>query len=211
MSVLPPRQRIVKFGRALDASENLCRPSEEEIYLESSMTNQDDDDTFWRECIQQTIGLQRPAKKYQGFRGLDEEAALLEQSDAAAAAAASSAAPATPGAPGKYVAPHLRAGAAARLGASSTDAASERDERTLRVTNLSDTVKEGDLGELFGKAGRVSRVFVAKHQDTKLCKGFAFVTMNLKSEAAKAITMLDRHPYDNLILKVEWAKPSEKK
>jgi translation initiation factor 3 subunit G len=197
-----PRSRVVPFGRALNSTENLCRPSDEEILLESSMKHQDDDETFWLECINQTISLQRPVKKYQGFKGFDEAEAAADAATDALNDAGASAGATT----GKYVAPHLRAGGSRLTAAPSAD--QERDERTLRVTNLSDHVKEGDLGELFGRVGRVQRVFVAKHQDTKVCKGFAFVTMGSKEDALKAVSKLDRHPYDNLLLKVEWAKPA---
>eukprot|EP01066_Platyproteum_vivax_P013748 Platyproteum_vivax@DN6211_c0_g2_i1.p1 len=52
-----------------------------------------------------------------------------------------------------------------------------KEDCTLRVTNLSEDVREEDLKELFGKVGRVLRVYLAKHKDDmKRSKGFAFVT-----------------------------------
>jgi translation initiation factor 3 subunit G len=179
-----------KFGRALVLGENTCRPSEEEIYLESSQTLMDDDEQFFMECIEQSYIMEKPVMKYKA-RGLDEE------EGSSPVDTPSGAAPSTVNGSGKYVAP--RGGAAF---------AAERDDRTLRVTNLSETVKEGDLSELFSKAGRVQRVFVAKHLDTKACKGFAFVSMVTKEGAEKAIELLHGHGYDHLILRVEWAKPS---
>lgn len=85
-----------------------------------------------------------------------------------------------------------------------------KEEHTVRVTNLSEDVKDNDLAELFGTAGRVARVFLAKHRETKSSKGFAFITYYSQKEAASAIQKLNRHGYDNLILNVEWAKPSTK-
>jgi len=190
---MTPRQRIVaKFGKAASETENLCRPSDEDVYLEQSQGVVDDEETFWLESIEQSLGLQRPAQKYKASRGLEEEAVA-------------EAAPVEAGANGKYVPPSRRAGAT--LSAKTADM-SEKDDRTLRVTNLSETVKEGDLTELFSKMGRVHRVFVAKNIDTKMCKGFAFVTMATKEMCEHAMRELDGHGYDHLILKVEWAKPA---
>jgi len=192
---LTPRQRIVhKFGKAASETENLCRPSEEDVYLEPSQTVVDDEESFWIESIEQSLGLQRPVLKYKAARGYEEEEA--------AAAGESAAGPADSG---KYVPPSRRAGAAMTSKAADM---SEKDDRTLRVTNLSETVKEGDLTELFSKMGRVHRVFVAKNQETKMCKGFAFVTMASREMCEHAMRELDGHGYDHLILKVEWAKPA---
>lgn len=192
--MIPPRQRIVaKFGKAAGDNDNSCRPSEEDVYLESAQGIVDDEESFWIESIEQSMGLQRPVLKYKAAR-FEDDVAGADNTTAVAAADAS----------GKYVPPSKRAGAT--LSAKEADM-SEKDERTLRVTNLSETVKEGDLTELFSKMGRVHRVFVAKNLETKLCKGFAFVTMASKEMCELAMRELDGHGYDHLILKVEWAKP----
>ena len=193
---MTPRSQIVsKFGKAAAEKENLCRPSEEDVYLEPAQSMLvDDEETFWIESIEQAAALLRPVTKYKAVRYEDE----------ATTTSGVSTGPAAAGTGGKYVPPSRREGASAapRFGGDE-----DRDDRTLRVTNLSETVKEGDITELFSKAGRVHRVFVAKNPDTKLCRGFAFVTMATKDTAKKAIELLDGHGYDHLILKVEWAKP----
>ena len=56
-----------------------------------------------------------------------------------------------------------------RLRSSGGDALREldtrrREESTIRVTNLSEDVKEEDLTELFGAIGKLERVFLAKHK-----------------------------------------------
>merc|ERR1719174_24138 len=86
----------------------------------------------------------------------------------------------------------------------------DRDALTLRVTNLSEDVREGDLGELFGQFGRTQRIFLAKNPETKVSKGFAFITYHNKGDAEMAIKRLNGHGYDNLVLRVEWAKPQNR-
>merc|ERR1719409_877317 len=106
----------------------------------------------------------------------------------------------------RYVPPSLRAAQeAGRLDPSGRP--QEAQEASLRITNLSEDVKEGDLQELFGQFGRLQRVYLAKHMDTFLSKGFAFVTYYNRDDGQRAINKLNGHGYDNLILQVQWAKP----
>lgn len=79
------------------------------------------------------------------------------------------------------------------------------DLPTLRVTNLSEDAQEGDLWDLFNRFGRISRIYVGKDQETGLCKGFAFVSFEDRSEAEKAMKKIDGLPYDHLIL--GWCAP----
>jgi len=83
---------------------------------------------------------------------------------------------------------------------------------TLRVQNLSEEVREGDLQQLFTPFGALRRVFLAKHREGEkegLSKGFAFITYRDKGSCEKAIEALHGHGYDSLILSVSWAKPRE--
>ncbi|GJD11884.1 Eukaryotic translation initiation factor 3 subunit G [Galdieria sulphuraria] len=92
---------------------------------------------------------------------------------------------------GKYVPPHLRGG-----GRVSSDSSYTRDDSaTVRVSNLSPNTTESDLQELFHPFG----------------KGFAFVSFSNREDARKCIEKLDGYGYDHLILRCEWAKPSENK
>jgi len=111
--------------------------------------------------------------------------------------------------PGKYVPPSLR-GSGSSLNDLRMQEQRDRDALTLRVTNLSEDVREGDLGELFGQFGRTQRIFLAKNPETKVSKGFAFITYHNKSDAEMAIKRLNGHGYDNLVLRVEWAKPQNR-
>lgn len=51
----------------------------------------------------------------------------------------------------------------------------QRDENSLRVTNLSEDVTEADLQALFRPFGPISRVFLAVDKTTGENRGFAFV------------------------------------
>lgn len=108
---------------------------------------------------------------------------------------------------GSYVPPHLRKGGAAtgeRMGGKY-----ERDDlATLRVTNVSEFAEEAHLRDMFERYGRVTRVFLAKDRDTGRAKGFAFVSYADRSDAARACERMDGYGYENLILRVEFAKKS---
>jgi translation initiation factor 3 subunit G len=109
-----------------------------------------------------------------------------------------------------YVAPHLRAGGA-RLSTpgSTVDRPGRDDSNTLRVTNLSEDTTDDDLRDLFGRFGRISRVFLAKDRETNRTKGFAFVSFHERSDAIRAMEKLDKKGYDNLIIRVEFAGKRE--
>ena len=86
-----------------------------------------------------------------------------------------------------------------------------RDQNTLRVTNISEDASEADLQELFQPFGRISRVYLAKDKETMQSRGFAFVSFVHREDAAKAMEKLQGHGYDHLILNLDWAKPSAPK
>ncbi|XP_064395372.1 eukaryotic translation initiation factor 3 subunit G-like [Halichondria panicea] len=133
------------------------------------------------------------------LKELEEAANPKVESDMSAAQAA---APGT----GKYVPPHQTKrpgdqGLGSRMGR-------DDDQCTVRVTNVSEDTQEGDLRDLFQHFGNIRRVFLAKDKITQHSKGFAFISYAMKEDAAKAIKNLNGFGYDHLILKVEWAKPS---
>lgn len=109
---------------------------------------------------------------------------------------------------GKYVPMHMRKGAGP--GETMNGVRGGRDEfPTLRVTNLSEDAEEEDLKALFGRAGRVARVFLARDKDTRRVKGFAFISFYDRREAEIAQKNMDGFGYDNLILRVEFSKPRD--
>jgi len=132
------------------------------------------------------------------------------------------------GGPQKYVPPSARGGSslfpnagkgggnsltamADRLGDSADRRSDNRDQNTLRVTNISEDTTEADLQELFSMFGRISRVYLAKDKETMASRGFAFISFVQRQDAQRAMDKLQGYGYDHLILKLEWAKPSAPK
>lgn len=112
---------------------------------------------------------------------------------------------------GKYVPVHMRKGAGpgetmngVRGGPGSRD-----EFPTLRVTNLSEDAEEEDLKALFGRHGRVARVFLARDKETRRVKGFAFISFYDRREAEIAEKRMNGFGYDSLILRVEFSKPRD--
>lgn len=52
----------------------------------------------------------------------------------------------------------------------------------------------------------MTRVFLAKDRETGRAKGFAFVSFADRDDAGKACVKMDGFGYNNLILRVEFAK-----
>lgn len=59
------------------------------------------------------------------------------------------------------------------------------------VLQVSEFAEENDLREIFERFGRVTRVFLAKDRDTGRAKGFAFISFQERSDAAKACEKID--------------------
>ncbi|CAG7729589.1 unnamed protein product [Allacma fusca] len=107
--------------------------------------------------------------------------------------------------PGIFVPPALRGGN--RRGETMGSAA-KKDEYTIRVSNLPESMSETDMQELCNPFGKTDRIFLAKDRTSGVCKGFAFVTYQTKDNAARALQSLNGYGYDHLILNVEWSKPA---
>jgi translation initiation factor 3 subunit G len=104
----------------------------------------------------------------------------------------------------RYVPPSLRnRGPGERMGG---PGGSRDDLPTLRVTNISEDTQENDLRDLFGRFGRVARVYVGRDRETGAGKGFAFVSFEDKATAERAMQKMHGHGYDNLILNVQWSR-----
>ena len=66
------------------------------------------------------------------------------------------------------------------------------------AVQVSEFAEENDLREIFERFGRVTRVFLAKDRDTQRAKGFAFISFQERSDAAKACEKIDGckcHPF----------------
>jgi len=79
----------------------------------------------------------------------------------------------------------------------------------LYVGNLSFNTSNEDLQELFAQAGTVESTNIIEDRDTGRSRGFAFVEMSSKEEAAAAIEQLNGKEIDGRNLNVNEAKPRE--
>ena len=77
----------------------------------------------------------------------------------------------------------------------------------LYVGNLSYTTVGADLQTLFAEAGQVVSVALLKNRDMNNPKGFALIEMSTRSEAKKAIMLLNGFTLDNRKLRVNLARP----
>ena len=79
----------------------------------------------------------------------------------------------------------------------------------LYVGNLSYSVTEDELRELFAQAGTVTSVAVIKDRDTGQSKGFAFVEFGTQEDAQKAISRFNGQKLGERTLTVNLARPKE--
>src|SRR5919206_571464 len=79
----------------------------------------------------------------------------------------------------------------------------------LYVGNLAFQTTSQELQQLFGQAGTVQSASVVEDRDTGRSRGFAFVEMASKEEAASAIEQFNGKEVGGRALKVNEAKPRE--
>lgn len=79
----------------------------------------------------------------------------------------------------------------------------------LYVGNLSYSVDEESLGDLFAEVGEVISVKVIKDKETGQSKGFAFVEMASEQDARNAIEKLNHTEFSGRALNVSEARPQE--
>jgi len=233
------RKNMPKFGKPMlnEAGEKqLCVKSEEDVMIELTRKpaivasiKDDAEEKFYEESldlsenlVKERIGwaqMNRARQLERDEKGVGEETTDKKPDTqggagglqgAAETAAAASAAARDAGGPGRYVPPSLRlpAGGGKGDGKGKFDMQAQQ-EASLRITNLSEDCREGDLQDLFAKFGRLQRVYLAKDQTTGFSRGFAFITYGCREDAQRAIDNLNGHGYDNLILQVQFAKPRQ--
>ena len=81
----------------------------------------------------------------------------------------------------------------------------------LYVGNLPYSANQQTLQDTFSKCGTVESINVISDRDTGRSKGFAFVEMSSTAEAQKAIQEINGSSLDGREIKVNEAKPQEKK
>ncbi len=82
-------------------------------------------------------------------------------------------------------------------------------ESKLYVGNLSYSVTEEQLRELFAQAGTIKEITMIMDRDTQRPKGFGFVEMTTQVEAQKAIELFNEHELDGRRMTVNFARPKE--
>ena len=83
--------------------------------------------------------------------------------------------------------------------------------RKLYVGNLPYSATEQDLSDKFAACGTVESAKLITDRDTGRSKGFGFVEMATDSEAQAAIDSLNDTDYDGRPMKVNEARPQEKR
>ena len=81
----------------------------------------------------------------------------------------------------------------------------------LYIGNLSFNVSEDQLTDHFSAFGNVTSCKIITDRDTGRSKGFAFVEMSTGEEASEAISQLDGLEFEGRNLRVNEAKPQEKR
>ncbi len=77
----------------------------------------------------------------------------------------------------------------------------------LYVGNLSYSVTEDQLRELFAKHGEVKDVVIIKDKMTERSKGFGFVELSNDAEIQKAIDSLNDTEFEGRTIKINKARP----
>ena len=80
----------------------------------------------------------------------------------------------------------------------------------IYVGNLSYSISESDLRDLFSRAGYVASVALIKDRNSGQSKGFAFVEMINQAETGKAISMFNGYNIEKRELRVSLAHSREK-
>jgi RNA recognition motif-containing protein len=77
----------------------------------------------------------------------------------------------------------------------------------LDVGNLSATITNDDLRQLFTQAGAVASVVMLKDRDTGLSSGHAVVTMATRADTRKAISLFDAYHLGERSITVNLTRP----
>lgn len=81
--------------------------------------------------------------------------------------------------------------------------------KKLYVGNLTYSVDDADLEQLFSEFGAIESAQVVQDRDTGRSKGFGFVEMSTEAEAQAAIDGLHDHEFNGRRLTVNEARPRE--
>jgi translation initiation factor 3 subunit G len=98
----------------------------------------------------------------------------------------------------RYVPPGLRA----RKETPTTTTLSE--STCLRISDLSRQITDQEFISRFSQFGKITRSFLARDYKTGELRGYGYITFLRRESAVKAIKIMDRKGYDNLIMRVAW-------
>lgn len=198
------RRNLPRFGDAKSGEDNVTLVSKDIIAIEhpdDQLVEDAADDPTIKNTLASFIQKQQERSLMRDFEddlepGADDDKMGREE-------------PTGKGGDGKYVPPAERMRLASGAPKQDLD-----QESTLRVSNLTKSVTEDDLRDLFEPFGRVLRVSLPRIERTengqtwKEPRGFAYIAFVRKEDAEVALERLQGHGYDHLILKLEWAKPT---
>ena len=77
------------------------------------------------------------------------------------------------------------------------------------ISNLSYSVKDAELNQLFSEFGEISSAKVIMDRETGRSRGFGFVDMQDEEAGQKAINELNGCEYDGKVINVNVAKPKQ--
>ena len=83
--------------------------------------------------------------------------------------------------------------------------------KKMYVGNIPYNATEAELRELFSEYGEIESLQIMKDQVTDRSKGFGFIEMANEEDAKKAIEALDGKDFMGKSLKVNEAKPQQKR
>ena len=199
------RLKANKFGQAKgsqdDSNVTIVAHNEERVTME--VAESEDATQQAAKASMNEFARKQMWRKLQQKYGVEGEGGSMPPGDDAPAP--------VPGMRTSYVPPSMRGQAGAGVAGSAIARMAQfddRDQASLRVTNISEDTCEADLQVLFAPYGRIARIYLAKDRETMVSRGFAFVSYIHRQDAERAMAALQGHGYDHLILKIEWAKPS---
>ena len=82
-------------------------------------------------------------------------------------------------------------------------------QNKIYVGNLSYSVTEDNLRELFSNSGQITDVVIPKDRETGKVRGFAFVTFETQAQAQQAVNTLNGQEFQGRTLKINIARERE--
>ena len=74
----------------------------------------------------------------------------------------------------------------------------------LRVSCISQQLTEDEFYARFVRFGRIARTFLPRDYNSGEGKGYGYVSFVRRKDAARAMEMMDRKGFDNLIMRIAW-------